>query len=470
MSGKVLLQDLIVGVSKRANISEQEAESFVQTVFAIVSDMLADEKIIKIRNLGTFKLVEVDNRETKDPATGAITRVKGYKKLVFTPDNALKDLINKPFAQFETIVLNDATDTADMEKGTENAETDDEYSQEEEDSVSMIADTGATEAAELSENDNLDSTEVAMTDEGHSENAPADSESESVPTKQDVLDFSSEQAAVDTLEVEHNSGKQQNNSESSQDAEPVNQQEESVSDMQNRAIEGTSPIQYQHADYQKVNEQKVEELNVTTQTVEHQTIEHQSIVHHEPTRNEAHEKGLRLTLSGIISLFVFMLLMMTGSYLLGYYQILCVRNHTVKTTATETVVRSGKEKLQTTPAKTKVVTAVQGKKDLQNEKQQVSSKEQQSVDSVKSQIQKEDSMELLRKKANSYPQVANGDYLIVGVKGVHRLKSGEGLLRLARKNYGSQKFITYIIKLNDFDNPDLIPVGAEIKLPQLVKK
>ena len=226
-----------------------------------------------------------------------------------------------------------------MEKGTEKCmkQTEMNILKRRKTSVSMIADTGATEAAELSENDNLDSTEVAMTDEEHSENAPADSESESVPTKQDVLDSSSEQAAVDTLEVEHNSGKQQNNSESSQDAEPVNQQEESVSDMQNRAIEETSPIQYQHADYQKVNEQKVEELNVTTQTVEHQTIEHQSIVHHEPTRNEAHEKGLRLTLPGIISLFVFMLLMMTGSYLLGYYQILCVRNHTVKTTATETV-------------------------------------------------------------------------------------------------------------------------------------
>ena len=113
------MQDLIQGVSRRANISEQEAETFVRTVFAVVSDSLSDEKVIKIRNLGTFKLVEVDDRETVDPTTGMTTRVKGYRKVVFTPDNTLKDLINKPFSQFETVLLNESTDLADMERGVD---------------------------------------------------------------------------------------------------------------------------------------------------------------------------------------------------------------------------------------------------------------------------------------------------------------------------------------------------------------
>ena len=131
MSGRALLQDLIVGVAKRANISEQEAETFVRMVFTIISDSLADEKIIKIRNLGTFKLVEIDDRESVDPNTGALTRVKGYKKIVFTPDNALKDLINKPFAQFETVILNDNTDLSEMERGTESSSLADEEEEDE---------------------------------------------------------------------------------------------------------------------------------------------------------------------------------------------------------------------------------------------------------------------------------------------------------------------------------------------------
>ena len=62
------------------------------------------------------------------------------------------------------------------------------------------------------------------------------------------------------------------------------------------------------------------------------------------------------------------------------------------------------------------------------------------------------------------------EYIITGVKGIYKLQPGEGLYRVARREYGNKSFIKYILKLNEFPNPDNIPVGTEIKLPKLVER
>lgn len=474
MSGRALLQDLIVGVAKRANISEQEAETFVRMVFTVISDSLADEKIIKIRNLGTFKLVEIDDRESVDPNTGALTRVKGYKKIVFTPDNTLKDLINKPFAQFETVILNDNTDLAEMERGVESTplseeEEDDEtlaveessevFSEEnnpvDEDAQEDISDTASTEGNEeavLNEFEKDDSGELVENPD--TDNAEKDIAEESIEDERSAESASSEE------ESKH--------SDSGADAD----QEQSKS-------ETTPPnnIEYQHADYQKIQEQKVEELNVTTQTVEHQTIEHH-IVHQGKEESENQNKSMRLSLGGMIALFVFILMLMTGSYLAGYYRVLCPCTFLPEAgNYSGTLALTGEDDSvsavcpipkseQRVPADT-----VAEKQMNQSAKETTTPVSEQSQASKAAAAKnKEDSLAQLRKKATQYPQVKNGSYLIVGVKSVHTLKSGESLLRLAQKYYGSRDFVQYIVALNQIKDPNLVQVGKEIKLPELIEK
>lgn len=424
MGGRALLQDLIQGVSRRANISEQEAETFVRTVFAVVSDSLSDEKVIKIRNLGTFKLVEVDDRETVDPTTGMTTRVKGYRKVVFTPDNTLKDLINKPFSQFETVLLNESTDLADMERGVDpEASVEDEEPEE-------------GEGEELQEE-----TETPDVEEKESEETELPETADAEAPQTETVESPS--AVEDTEETI----------------------EEDRDDM------SSSSIEYQHADYQKIQEQKVEELNVTTQTVEHQTIEHQSIVHQSEPESERQNRCMRLSQGGMIGLFLFILLLMAGSYFAGYYRVLCpcalcpdgVEPAVVAEMKEADTLTVREEKRQVEPVENDSV-----KKAEQNTGALAAFAHQQAArqDSVKS---REDSLKHLRAKASEYPQVKNAKYLIVGVKTVHKLKSGESLLRLAQQVYGSREFVTYIIELNQIKDPNLVQIGKEIKLPELVK-
>lgn len=455
------MQDLILGVAKRAEISEQEAETFVRTVFTVISDSLGDEKVVKIRNLGTFKLVEVDDRETVDAVTGTTTRIKGYRKVVFTPDNALKDLINKPFAQFETVVLNEATDTADMERGAEPTPG------EEDEPDEMGEDLVDEEVTEISDAETEAGISLEPQEEDPEDNSGTSGESLVEEAGHPVYDEQKEEKTLgqDAEETEESSPLSAGNTETESDDEKTSEEEMA-----------SANIEYQHADYQKVQEQKVDELNVATQNVEHQTIEHQSIVHQGRTENERNGGALRLTQGGMIALFLFILVLMAGSYLAGYYRILLPgtavssesselpQKDTVQRVVAPVVVPSGR-KAETAPSDSVRVTEKQTAAPAVSQKTASDTKEKQTANRKNT----ADSLKQLKANASKYPQVKGGAYLIVGVKSVHKLKSGENLLRLAQKVYGSRDFVRYIIIMNQIKDPDLVQIGAEIKLPELLK-
>ena len=122
MENKILLQDLAERLALRGNVSRRDAELFVRSVLDVVEEYLQTDKIVKIKGLGTFKLVSVESRESVDVNTGERIRIKGYVKVAFTPDATLRDQVNKPFAQFETVILNDGTSVEDMERVDEEEE------------------------------------------------------------------------------------------------------------------------------------------------------------------------------------------------------------------------------------------------------------------------------------------------------------------------------------------------------------
>ena len=113
MNEKITLQDIINLLSEKQGINRKEAEALVRTIFDLIEEALTNEKYIKIKGLGTFKLTEVNSRESVNVNTGERFEIQGHSKISFTPDTTMKDLINKPFAHFETVVLNDGVELED---------------------------------------------------------------------------------------------------------------------------------------------------------------------------------------------------------------------------------------------------------------------------------------------------------------------------------------------------------------------
>lgn len=125
MNEKLTIQELINLLAQRHDMDQTDAETFVKTFFALIEEALENDKYVKIKGLGTFKLVEVDTRESIDVNTGERIEIMGHNRITFTPDAVMRDLVNKPFSHFETVVLNENTRFDDMdENGREIGESD----------------------------------------------------------------------------------------------------------------------------------------------------------------------------------------------------------------------------------------------------------------------------------------------------------------------------------------------------------
>lgn len=121
---KISLCDLAQRLAEKSGISLQDAELFIRKMFDVANEGLQSDKLVKMKWLGTFKVMAVKDRESVDVNTGERIIIEGRDKISFTPDNILKEIVNKPFAQFETVVVNDGVDFDEIDRKFENAEED----------------------------------------------------------------------------------------------------------------------------------------------------------------------------------------------------------------------------------------------------------------------------------------------------------------------------------------------------------
>lgn len=121
---KISLNDLAQCLAEKSGISLQDAELFIRKMFDVANEGLQADKLVKMKWLGTFKVMAVKDRESVDVNTGERIIIEGRDKISFTPDNILKEIVNKPFAQFETVVVNDGVDFDEIDRKFENAEED----------------------------------------------------------------------------------------------------------------------------------------------------------------------------------------------------------------------------------------------------------------------------------------------------------------------------------------------------------
>lgn len=114
---KISIQELNKLFAERTKLPEDEVERLVKAMFNIISEELAGNNPVKVRGLGTFKIVDVDSRESVNVNTGERFLIEGHGKVSFIPDNTMKEIVNRPFSQFETVVLNDGVDFSVGEAG-----------------------------------------------------------------------------------------------------------------------------------------------------------------------------------------------------------------------------------------------------------------------------------------------------------------------------------------------------------------
>lgn len=109
-------KELSSSLSDKHGLNKTDAEKFVSAFFDVINEGLASEKLVKIKGLGTFKIIGVAARKSVDVNTGAPIVIEGRDKISFTPDATLRDEINKPFSQFDTVVLNEGVDFTHIDK------------------------------------------------------------------------------------------------------------------------------------------------------------------------------------------------------------------------------------------------------------------------------------------------------------------------------------------------------------------
>ena len=261
-------------------------------------------------------------------------------------------------------------------------------------------------------------------------------------------------------------------------------------------------------DFQKIAEQQVSELNVSSQRIEHQTVEHQSIV--QTSDRKSGKKDNRMSLWAVIVLVLVILLLMAASYLVGYYRLLCpcgfmtmfeetvppveqlkeyseqvnrpassdslrlvaVPVDSVPSVSKDTVVRVAPKEDTVVLVPESPVRPVEAKPVEKKTVQQPKKAEVKNVPETRGRRTETVGINAKataaeRKLAKKYAQIEGSKYLVVGTRLQHTLKSGESLRRISMKYYGSKDFVNYIVLHNGIKNPDVIPVGMALAIPEL---
>ena len=110
LMSKLNIYDLCSVLTSKNGLDDKESHRFIKAMFDVIQEGLDEDKIVKVKGLGTFKIIEVDDRESINVNTGERVLIEGHSKLTFTPDSVMKEIVNKPFSQFETVILNEGVD------------------------------------------------------------------------------------------------------------------------------------------------------------------------------------------------------------------------------------------------------------------------------------------------------------------------------------------------------------------------
>lgn len=448
MNNKVTFPELVEQVAQYANTSKRMSELFLKELFATISQSLIDGESVKVKGIGTFKLTEVSPRKSVDVNTGEEIEIPGHKKLSFAPDKDMAEAINQPFMHFETEILDD--DVTDDQLAAIDAGVPTEAPAADIPAEEEADDTAATEApaaeapAAAEEEVVMPPVFVAPVEEPEpeeeaeaeveapvepSEEAPAEEETPAQEPAQEPIDEPEEAVSEEETEIEEEA-----------EPEPVTEAEpEAVAEPEAEAeiaeAEGEPEAE---AESEMVSEELADER--VGQEIDKRRITRRSLL-------EGFVVGVVTTL--IVTLFAYRLYLMKG-----YEATPADEEPFVEHVSTDSVA---------TPEQALAENSTEADADKQkaDEDQKKVDEEKQKAEEEKKKAEEE------KKKAEAAkPTTAN-----VAAGTTDTIKPGTNLYRMSRKHYGSDKFWVYIYEENKakYPNPNTIPVGAVLRIPQLEK-
>ena len=436
MKQKLLLSDFAQWLSEKEGITKKEAQTFLRTLFQIVEQGLTDDQFVKIKGLGTFKLVTVNERESVNINTGERFQIGEHNKIAFIPDASMKEIINRPFAHFESVDLSDETDTAELDAVDEAVKQEfPPISEEETSTAEESIPTTVEVITESSHPTSLPEKQKDVTEEVSEES----NLTEEIPTEFATITEgleekkAEEKAETETLaqaeETETLAQAEETEALAQAEAVAITAKEtasESQASEENLTPEET-PIQVVSTSEKTDAMGTDAEISVSQPTT--LTVSGAAVEEEEDTRRP----WLRRTLMAL-----FVLLLCTASYFAGYYRLLCPPCASTAPTAPATKVQPDSAQAKKPQAAKKDSAAVSAAS------QTVSKPLNEAKDSVKQPQKQEEA-----------------------VTRTHTIRVGDNLSRIARKYYGDDHYVDFIIRKNNLKNADNIHVGKVLVLPPL---
>lgn len=446
MNNKVTFPELVEQVAQYANTSKRMSELFLKELFATISQSLIDGKSVKVKGIGTFKLTEVSPRKSVDVNTGEEIEIPGHKKLSFAPDKDMAEAINQPFMHFETEILDDdVTDDqlAAIDAGVPTEAPAEAAPVEEETDDTAATEAPAAEAPVAAEEEVvMPPVFVAPAEEPESEEAETEAEapvepSEEEPAEEEVPAEVPVQEPADEPEEEAVS-EEEAEIEEETEPEPVTEVEPSAVAEPEDEAENAEAEGEPDAEAEMVSEELADER--VGQEIDKRRITRRSLL-------EGFVVGVVTTL--IVTLFAYRLYLMKG-----YEATPADEEPFTEHVATDSVA---------TPEQALAENSTEADADKQKaaEEQKKADEEKKKAEEEKKKAEEEK-----QKAEAAKPTTAN-----VAAGATDTIKPGTNLYRMSRKHYGSDKFWVYIYEENKakYPNPNTIPVGAVLHIPQLGK-
>ena len=433
MNRRVNIAELADGIAKRATIPVSYAEKFAQSFFGVIGEALVREKLVKVKGLGTFKLVDVEARESVDVNTGERILLSAHSKVSFTPDAGLRDAINRPFADFETVLLNEGTPTELMEKEiaaeveTTSAEAEASPAEATAAAVAAVAAQQLASPAEVEASTVETEPEPVVAEKEEVEAKPEEAEAtpaEDMPAEEEPMESASTEDVPAETEVE---------------AAPVEQE---PVEAEPETIDASEPMEAEPAEVaEPTTEAVADEAATEVEAPNDQTPETLAEINNNESENEI-ETSKTNSMNNIIKNILAALVCMFIGYAICYY----FRPFELPTLSPATQTE-----------KSEVTTDDEQAKDAAVTEQTEATAEPQAA-APAPQVK------------NDYPQIEGGEYMIVGVLANDTMKAGKMLTKMAIQYYGDKDLYTYICKMNNIENPDIVPLNMPLVIPKLEKK
>ena len=457
MNEKLSFQNIADTLAKKSGVQKKVADTFSKAFFDTIVEALTAGETIKIKGLGTFKLVEVDDRESVNVSTGKRFVIPGYKKVAFTAEDRVVEVLNERTDNTENEVIGH-TDSTDSTDNITNTDSTDLTDKKEISALSAVSARDKKEESVKSVESVRDNKEESARDEQPQiEDLIQVPEPEQVETPQDAF------AGIDMListpesveDIRHQYEEAKAKMETAvEEARKANAEKLRLEKLLDRLEKNVEPeMKARHTDSTDDTEKVEEENSVISEISEEDKKE--EFVSEEAKRQEAFQRVMvepphseepepqpkktskkRLWLTLLIILLV---------AILGVFIYLIHQNIEAveKVTVTEKTAQPAKPAKPAQPATPKV------DKDSLAKAQQ--------ADSIKAAPQQPEAQKPEVKKPAEEQQPERPK--------THRMQRGESLTRISQKYYGTKDSVRAILRINTFANPDNIPVGAVVKLP-----